>query len=147
MLTSKQKQVFEYIKKYVKKKGCSPTQKEIGKHFGLVKSTIHQHVETLKEKGYLNNQTHTIEVIEDKKPSGLVNILLRGTIAAGQPIEAIEDKETIAVPKDKLPKSGEFYALRVIGNSMIDENINDGDVVLVKQQSVADNGQKVVALI
>ncbi len=147
MLTSKQKQVFEYIKKYGKKKGYSPTQKEIGKHFGLVKSTIHQHVETLKEKGYLNDQARTIEIIEDKKSSILVNIPLLGTIAAGQPIEAIENRETIAVPKDKLPKSGEFYALRVIGNSMIDENINDGDVVLVKQQSVAENGQKVVALI
>lgn len=70
-----------------------------------------------------------------------------GTIAAGQPIEAIQDKEMIAVPQGKLPRSGEFYALRVVGNSMIDEGINNGDIVLVKQQTVADNGQKVVALI
>jgi len=147
MLTQKQKQIFDYVKKYTKKKGYSPTQKEIGKHFGLVKSTVHQHVETLKEKGVLNNQARAIEIVKNKKPSILVNIPLLGTIAAGQPIEAIEDKETIAVPKDKLPKSGEVYALRVVGNSMIDENINDGDVVLVKQQNIAENGQKVVALI
>ena len=147
MLTPKQKKIFDYIKKYSNKNGYSPTQKEIGKHFGLVKSTVHQHVGTLKEKGVLNNQTRAIEIIEEKKSSGLVSIPFRGTIAAGQPIEAIEDRETITVPKDKLPNSGDFYALRVIGNSMIDENINDGDVVLVKQQSIAENGQKVVALI
>jgi len=148
MLTKRQKQILDYIKKFIKDKNYSPSFEEIRKHFGFVsKSTVHHHIETLKEKGYLNNQARTIEVIKNKKPSSLVNILLRGTIAAGQPIEAIENKETIAVPKDKLPKSGEFYALRVIGNSMIDENINDGDIVLVKQQSVAENGQKVVALI
>jgi len=77
----------------------------------------------------------------------MVNIPLLGAIAAGQPIEAIQNKEAIAVPKSKLPHSGEFDALRVIGNSMIDENINDGDLVLVKQQDTAENGQKVVALI
>jgi len=67
MLTSKQKRVFDYIKRYSKKRGYSPTQKEIGKHFGLVKSTIHQHVETLKEKGALNNQARAIEIIKNKK--------------------------------------------------------------------------------
>ena len=70
-----------------------------------------------------------------------------GTISAGQPIEAIQEKELIAVPKNKLPNSGDVYALRVSGNSMIDENINDGDIVLVRQQETAENGEKVVALI
>ena len=79
--------------------------------------------------------------------SKLIKIPLLGTIAAGQPIEAIEEKETIAVPKSKIPLSSEIYALRVVGNSMIDENINDGDVVLVRRQETAENGQKVVALI
>jgi len=146
MLTKKQKQIFEYIKKYTKKKGYSPTQKEIGRRFGLVKSTVHQHIETLKEKGVLNNQARAIEIVKNKS-SPLVNIPLLGTIAAGQPIEAIENKEIIAVPKDKLPRTGEIYALKVTGDSMIDENINDGDIILVKQQGVAENGQKVVALI
>src|SRR3989338_3735793 len=77
----------------------------------------------------------------------MVKIPLLGTIAAGQPIEAIENKETIAVPKSLISSSAEVYALRVIGESMIDENINDGDVVLVRQQETAENGQKVVALI
>ena len=147
MLTQKQKQIFEYIKKYIKKKGYSLTQKEIGKHFGLVKSTVHQHVEALKEKGYLNNQARAIEIIKNEKPSILVNIPLLGTIAAGQPIEAIEEKETIAVPKNKLPKSSEVYALRVRGDSMVDESIHDGDTILIKKQAVAENGDKVVALL
>ena len=85
--------------------------------------------------------------IELKEQTGMVKIPLLGNIAAGQPIEVVQTKETIAVPQNKLVGQGEFYALRVVGNSMIDENINDGDIVLVKQQSVAENGQKVVALV
>jgi SOS regulatory protein LexA len=77
----------------------------------------------------------------------MVKIPLLGTIAAGQPIEAIQDKEMIAVPKSKIPRSAEVYALRVVGNSMVDENINDGDIILVRRQETAENGQKVVALI
>lgn len=147
MLTPKQKQIFEYIKKYIKKKGYSPTQKEIGKHFGLVKSTIHQHIEALKEKGYLNNQARAIEIIKNKKPSILINIPLLGTIAAGEPIEALEDKEIIKVPKSQLSRSGEHYALRVSGNSMIDEGIYDGDKVIIRKQPTVENGEVAVALI
>ena len=150
MLTPKQKQVLDYLKKHIETKGYSPSLEELARHFGLVKSTIHQHIETLKKKGYLNKLSHqarAIELSQSKKLSDLVKIPLLGTIAAGQPIEAIQDKETIAVPKNKIPHSSEIYALRVVGNSMIDENINDGDIVLVRQQETAENGQKVVALI
>ena len=77
----------------------------------------------------------------------MINIPLLGKIAAGQPIEAVREKETIAVPQSKLPNAGDFYALKVVGNSMVEENINDGDIVLVRQQDTAQNGQKVVALI
>jgi SOS regulatory protein LexA len=151
MLTLKQKKVFDYIKKYSKKKGYSPTQKEIGKHFGLVKSTVHQHIETLKEKGYLNkldNQARAIEIVENKKPSNLIDVPLLGTIAAGQPIEAIEvPGETITITKDEIGRSGNHYALRVTGNSMIDDGIYDGDIVVIRQQPVANDGQTVVAII
>ncbi len=150
MLTKKQKQILDFIKKFIKENDYSPSIKEVAKHFKLAISTIHQHIEAIKEKGYLKkieNQPRSIEISDNKRLSGLIKIPLLGTIAAGQPIEAIENKETIAIPQNKLPRSGEFYALRVIGNSMIDENINDGDIVLVKQQSIAENGQKVVALI
>lgn len=148
-LTKRQKQIYDYTKSYINRKGFSPTLEEIKKHFRLSSlSTIHQHIGTLADKGFItkdDNSARGISLVE--KTAKLVRIPLLGTIAAGQPIEAIQEKETIAVPQSKLPRSGEFYALRVVGNSMIDEGINNGDVVLVKQQAVADNGQKVVALI
>ncbi len=95
MLTPKQKQIYEYVKKYIKKHDYSPSLEEIGKHFRLAKSTIHQHIEALIEKGYLNkseNQARSIEIKKGKNEE-LVIIPLLGTIAAGQPIEAIEDKD------------------------------------------------------
>ena len=148
-LTKRQKQIYDYTKSYINRKGFSPTLEEIKKHFRLSSlSTIHQHIGTLADKGFItkdDNSARGISLVE--KSAKLVKIPLLGTIAAGQPIEAIQDKEMIAVPQSKLPRGGEFYALRVVGNSMIDEGINNGDVVLVKQQAVADNGQKVVALI
>lgn len=148
-LTKRQKQVYDYTKSFINKKGFSPTLEEIKKHFQLSSlSTIHQHIGVLADKGFItkdDNSARGISLVG--KTSKLVKIPLLGTIAAGQPIEAIQEKETIAVPQSKLPRSGEFYALRVVGDSMIDEGINNGDVVLVKQQTIADNGQKVVALI
>lgn len=148
MITKKQKQVLDYITSYRKKRGYSPALEEIRKHFKLASvSTAHFHVKKLEKLGLLKkqfNKPRSIDIYENDK---MVNIPLLGLIAAGRPIEAIQNKETIAVSQNKLPRSGEFYALRVLGNSMIDENINDGDIVLVKQQSIAENGQKVVALI
>jgi repressor LexA len=138
MLTKRQKQIFEYVKKYIGKNDYAPSFEDIRKHFRLAsRSTVRHHIEALKEKGYLNkfaSRARAIEIIKNKRSSVLVNVPLLGTIAAGQPIEAIENKETIAVPKDKLHYSEDIYALRVAGNSMIDENINDGDIVLVKHQ-------------
>ena len=148
MITKRQKQVLDYITYYCKKRGYSPTLEEIKKHFKLASvSTAHFHVKKLEEMGLLEkqyNKPRSIDIYENDK---MVNIPLLGLIAAGQPIKAIQNKEIVAVPQNKLPRSGEFYALRVLGNSMIDENINDGDIVLVKQQSIAENGQKIVALI
>ena len=150
MLTPKQKQIFEYVKKYIKKKGYSPTQKEIGRHFGLVKSTIHQHIETLKEKGYLNKVDYKNRSIEisNNRNSDLVKIPLLGIIAAGEPIEAIENpNETITIPKKQINPYNKYYALKVEGDSMVNEGIFDGDIVVIKKQSVAENGQTVVAII
>ena len=148
MLTKKQKQVIDFIEKYKNKKDYAPSLEEIKKHLKLASvSTAHYHIKKLQEGGYLEkekNQPRGIAVYEKEK---MVRVPLLGTIAAGQSIEAVEEKEIIAVPQSKLYHSGKFYALRVSGNSMIDENINDGDLVLVKQQNIADNGQKVVALI
>ena len=148
MLTKRQKQILDYIKFIASKNGYAPSLEEIAKHFGLSSvATVHEHIENLKEKGYLKKEENKPRSIEAFGRETMVKIPLLGTIAAGQPIEAIQNKEMIAVPKSKIPSSSEVYALRVVGSSMIDENINDGDVILVRQQETAENGQKVVALI
>lgn len=149
MLTRRQKDILDFVQSYEKKKGVAPSLKEIGQHFSLSSlSTIHHHVKALKDKGYLYKEENRPRAISVRKDEPLVKIPLLGTITAGQPIEAIADQiENIAVPKTKIHPGHHYFALRVVGQSMIDENINDGDVVLVRQQNVAENGEKVVALI
>jgi len=148
MLTKRQKQVLDYVQKYIKKHQYAPSLEEIADHFGLSSpSNIHEHISKLQAKGYLKRGWNQHRAIDITETESMVKIPLLGTIAAGEPIEAVQEKETIAVPKNKLPSSGEIYALKVIGNSMVDENINDGDIILVKHQATAENGQKVVALI
>jgi len=151
MLTKRQKQILDYVTKYIKENDYAPSLEETRKHFRLSSvATIHQHIETLREKGYLKkteNQPRSIELNKTGRSSGLVSVPLLGTIAAGEPIEAIEDKETIKVPKSQLSKSGEHFALRVNGDSMIDEGIFNGDIVVIKRQPVAENGETVVALV
>jgi len=151
MLTKRQKQILGYITKFIKKNDYAPSLEEIKEHFKLSSvATVHQHIETLKEKGVLKkieNQPRSIELNNKRKELGLITIPLLGTIAAGQPIEAIKEKETIKVQKNLLSKSGEHYALKVQGNSMIDEGIFDGDTVIIRKQPDAENGETVVALI
>ena len=147
MATKKQIELLNFIKTYSKKRGYSPSIPELAKHFKRAVGTIHEHLQKLQEGGHLRKEENKRRGIEISETGKLIQIPLLGTIAAGQPIEAIQEKETIAVPQNKLPSSGEVYALRVVGNSMVDENIKDGDVILVKQQDTAENGQKVVALI
>lgn len=149
MLTKRQKQILNYIEKYSNKKGFAPSLKEMKVYFNLSsESTVHQHIETLRQKGYLKKDKNQPRGIYLSPPlREFVRVPLLGKIAAGQPIEAIQEEETVAVPREALPRSGNCYALQVIGNSMIDENINNGDIVLVKEQAIAENGEKVVALI
>ena len=149
MLTQRQKQIKDYIGKIITRNGVAPTEREIAKHLKISGPTVHEHLNALKQRGHLEKnpgRARGIRVIKSPS-SGLVRIPLLGAIAAGKPIEAIQDKEMIAVPKNGVPNSSEVYALRVVGNSMVDEHINDGDIVLVKHQSSAENGQKIVALI
>jgi len=151
VLTKRQKQIYEFVGQYSKKNGISPTHEEIGKKFNLSSvATVHEHLSALEKKGYIKRkpgQARTLETIDPNKNTGFIKIPLLGTIAAGQPIEAISEKEFINVSGNGLSNPADIYALRVIGNSMIDENINDGDIVLVRHQETAENGQKVVALV
>jgi DNA (cytosine-5)-methyltransferase 1 len=150
-LTKKQKQILDYIAAYISKKKLSPTIEEIRKHFKLsALSTVHQHIEALEKKGFIEKNGSSARGIELKKKSlySLVKIPLVGTIAAGQPIEAIETRgENVMIATSAVNKPGNYYALRVQGDSMIEEGIFDGDIVVIKKQSVAENGQTVVAII
>jgi SOS regulatory protein LexA len=148
MLTKRQKQVLDFITEYQERKGYAPALEEIRKRFKLASvSTAHFHVKKLEGLGYITKEENKPRSIDVYTSEQMVKIPLLGTIAAGEPIEAIQEKETIAIPKSKLPKGTDIYALRISGSSMIDENINDGDVVIIKNQPTADNGQKIVALI
>jgi len=150
MLTKKQKELSDYIKRYIDKNGYSPTIEEMARHFKKAVGTIHEHLETLREKGVLeklDNQPRAIQLL-DTNNKEMIEIPLVGTIAAGQPIEAVEaGSETVAVLKDEIDDMSKYYALRVTGDSMINEGIFDGDIVLIRQQKTAENGQTVVAII
>ncbi len=149
MLTPRQKQILDFVTHYNKRYGVSPALEEIKRHFRLKSvSGIHQHIETLKNKGYLNKAENQPRGIEITMREEMIKILIAGTIAAGQPIEAIEiPDETIAISKKEIIPSEKHYALRVQGDSMINEGIFDGDVVVIRKQTTADDGQTVVAII
>ena len=153
MLTKKQKQVFDFVESYTKKNGFSPSLDEIRKYLKLSSvSTVHHYLKVLKEKGYIkqgDNKARSIEVGpgESMVEIPLVNIPLLGSIAAGEPIEAIQTNETIAIPKSLLSKNGDHYALKVDGHSMIEDGIFDGDTVVVRHQPTVENGETAVALI
>jgi len=151
MLTKRQKQILDYIKKFIKDNDYAPTIEEIKRHFRLSSlATIHKHIENLRIKGELRkveNQPRSIQLNHSNKKSGLIEIPLLGTIAAGAPIEAIEFPETVSVPKSQLSKTGEHFALRVQGDSMLGEGIFDRDIVVIRKQPDAENGETVVALI
>ena len=149
-LTKKQKEVFDFINAYREENGISPTIEEMRKKLKLkAVSTVHEHINTLKEKGYLSkNENSARGIVLKKEIRTIIDIPILGRIVAGQPIEAIEDfQETITVLNPAIKNSKDYYALRVIGDSMIGEGIFDGDIVIIKKQSVAENGQTVVAII
>ncbi|MBU4512088.1 transcriptional repressor LexA [Patescibacteria group bacterium] len=147
-ITKRQKEIYDYVKKYIEEKEYSPTFEEIKKHFRLkALSGVYQHVDALVKKGMLIKNEHSARGVELKKDE-IIQVPLSGTISAGQPIEAIEmPGETIAVNQNEINRFSNLYALRVQGNSMIDEGIFDGDVVVIRKQEFAENGETVVAII
>lgn len=149
MLTKRQKQALDFIKSYSQKRGYAPSLEEIKRHLGLSSvSTAHHHVKALEDLGYLTKEENQPRAIGIMEKEFMVSIPMLGKIVAGEPIEGIEVKEKIAVPKSSLPRSqSQLFALTVTGDSMVEDNIHDGDVVIVKQQNTADDGDRVVALI
>jgi repressor LexA len=148
-LTEKQKRVYMFIKEYIKDNDMAPSYMEIREHFGFSSlNAVYEHIDNLVRKGFikkgLSNQKRSITLADRKRRA--VSIPLLGLVRAGEPIDVCESIEYIDVPEEMLAR-GENVALRVTGNSMIDGNICDGDVIIVKRQNTAENGQVVVALI
>lgn len=151
-ITKRQKEVLEFIKSFIGNKGYSPTLEEIRKKLRLsAVSTVHQHINALIDKGYIkkfDNLARAIEInVQSKEIGNFIELPLLGTIAAGEPIEAIEIPETVSVPRELTSKQGKHYALRVQGDSMQDAGIFDSDTVIIREQPLVDNGEIGVAII
>lgn len=147
-LTKKQKEVLDYISGYVRENGYSPTQKEIQEYFGFKSlGSVQDYIKYLTSGGYLNNDSHSVRgLTPSTAQQSAEEIPLLGNIAAGTPIEAIEHSNMISVPTHMLGK-GAHYALKVRGESMIEEGILSGDIAIIKHQTQAENGQIVVAVV
>lgn len=147
-LTPKQKDILEFIASFTKENGYAPSLEEVGSHFGLKAiSTVHQYIKTLKKKGYLKkeeNQPRGVTLLENTLETAEIPLL--GFIAAGKPIEPIENPEPIKVPRGMVSKRGDYYALKVQGDSMVEDGIWDRDIVVIKSQQTADSGDTVVAI-
>ena len=159
-ITKRQRQVYDFISQFVQTNGYSPSFEEIGEGLGLSSlATVHKHISNLEKKGLLKrdyNRSRSIDVLAPRgrmrQAMGMaavanigVALPLLGRIAAGQPIEAVQNPETISL--GDITRSRDVYVLQVRGDSMQDEHIVDGDYVLVENTKVAHNGDIVVALV
>lgn len=148
MLTPKQKRILDFVQSYSEAQGYPPTQREIAAHFRLKSlGSVQDYLKALERKGYLNKSAYARRAIQlNDLGSDSVRLPLLGTVAAGHPIEAIEMQDRVDVPKSLL-SGGENFVLRVKGDSMIEDGIYDGDLVIVRRQPTAQRGQTVVAMI
>ncbi len=158
-LTERQRQILDFIRETIDKRGVSPTHREICERFGFSSyGTAHKHLKLLEQKGYLRrhwNQKRGVELTEQADPPGADPVRpaerelpFLGIIAAGKPIEAVSGDDRVQVPPHLLHgRNGDHYVLQVQGDSMIEEGIHDGDLVVVKRREVADSGEMVVALV
>jgi len=148
-LTKRQAQILQYITGHIAEHGYAPSYREIGKHFGLSSTaTIAEHIESLKAKGYLSheeNLARSIQVNQAQTETSGFFVPLLGTVAAGKPIEAVRTDESIDIPRDMM--GGNVFALRVKGESMVEDGIMSGDYIIVESTKTAKNGDIVVALI
>lgn len=148
-LTKRQREVLTFLQEYLDEYGYGPTLEEIARHFGMASlNGVHKHLRALQERGFirrLSRQARSIQLL-GSGPSGGSTLPLLGYVAAGQPIEAIDDIEELSVPESFLTRNRN-YVLRVRGTSMIDEHIQEGDYVVVEERNQAFNGELVVALV
>jgi repressor LexA len=150
-LTKRQREILDYLNEFIQQHGYAPSLEEIGHRFGLSSlATVHKHMTNLETKGFIKrswNRSRSVELLAGRSGGRSVDVPLLGYVAAGQPIEAIATTETISVPESLLGNRRDTYVLRVRGDSMIDEQIRDGDWVVVEDRKTANNGEMVVALL
>ncbi len=149
-LTKRQREILDFLNEFIQQHGYAPSLEEVGRRFGLSSlATVHKHLTNLQEKGFIKrawNRSRSVELLQARAGGRAVELPLLGYVAAGAPIEAIATAETIAVPEDLVGKR-DTYVLRVKGESMIDEQIRDGDFVIVEDRKTAENGEMVIALL
>ena len=149
-LTKRQREILDYLNEFIEQHGYAPSLEEIGRRFGLSSlATVHKHLTNLQDKGFIRrawNRSRSVELVPTRMGGRALDLPLLGYVAAGAPIEAVVSNETVTVPED-LVGTRDTYALRVRGNSMIDEQIRDGDVVVVEDRQTARNGEMVIALL
>lgn len=151
-LTKRQRQILDFVADFKNKNGYAPSYREIGEHFNLNSpATIHAHIKNLEQKGLLkvsHNEARSIELISQEiNWAQAIEIPLAGLITAGEPIEAMEEREAIAIPVDFVRDPANSFVLKVRGESMIEEGILDGDLVIVERNNSPRNGDVVVALL
>ena len=149
-LTRRQKEILDFLARHIEKKGYAPTIEEIGEHFGLSSlATVHKHLTNLQDKGLIKracNRSRALELVPTEVSVRAVELPLLGRVAAGTPIQAVQSTETIFVPEDMVGRR-DTYVLQVKGDSMIDEQIRDGDYVIVEDRKSARDGEMVIALL
>ena len=149
-LTKRQREILDYLTEFIEHKGYAPSLEEVGRRFSLSSlATVHKHLTNLQEKGFIKrawNRSRSLEIVPTRAGARAIDLPLLGNVAAGAPIEAVVSAETVAVPEDLVGRT-DTYALRVRGDSMIDEQIRDGDVVIVEDRKTANNGEVVIALL
>ena len=150
-LTKRQREILTYLSAYSEQNGFAPSFEEIAEQFRYNSlATVHEHLTNLERKGYIKrsyNESRAIEILPSDATPRAIELPILGSVAAGYPIEAMESSETYTVPDAMITRGGNHYVLRVRGNSMIDEQIRDGDFVVVNERQRADNGEMVIALL
>jgi repressor LexA len=150
-LTKRQREILSYLSDYAETNGYAPSFEEIASRFNYNSlATVHEHLTNLERKGYIRrtyNESRAIEILPSDIFQRSVELPLLGSVAAGAPIEAYTSGETMSVPDGFLRRSGSHYVLQVKGNSMIDEQIRDGDYVVINDRKAVDNGEMVIALV
>jgi repressor LexA len=150
-LTKRQREILSYLSDYSENNGFAPSFEEIASRFNYNSlATVHEHLTNLERKGYIRrtyNESRAIEILPSDVFQRSVELPLLGRVAAGAPIEAYMSGETMSVPDGFLRRNGSHYVLQVKGNSMIDEQIRDGDYVVINDRKAVDNGEMVIALV